>query len=196
MQRGHSGERRSAVGPFPPPCLPARFARPRRASAGVRSARRTHAIGRAARVRGALGFRGLMRPADRSRAPVPTRWHASGDARGARLSASEATPAARTPSLSSTKPQPRATELEACEAVARSLLVARGDALLFSSPLAGGRKKARLFRRLAKVSTWLRSSSARGRPGSLPRRIDERRERTRSRASESGQGPATGPPVA
>jgi hypothetical protein len=56
-----------------------------RASAGVRPARRPHAIGRAARVRGALGFRVLMRPADRSGAPVPTRWRASEAARGARL---------------------------------------------------------------------------------------------------------------
>ena len=41
--------------------------------------------------------------------------------------ASEATPAARAPSLTSAKPQPRATELDECEVVARSLLVARGD---------------------------------------------------------------------
>jgi len=50
------------------------------------------------------------------------------------------------------------------------LLVAERVAMhsCFSSRLAGGRKKARLFSRLAKVSTWLRSSSARGRPGALP----------------------------
>ena len=41
--------------------------------------------------------------------------------------ASEATPAARAPSSASAKPQPRATELDECEEVARSLLVARGD---------------------------------------------------------------------
>jgi hypothetical protein len=54
-------------------------------AAGVRPARRPHAIGRAARVRGAIGSRVLMQPVDRSRAPVPTRWRASADARGARL---------------------------------------------------------------------------------------------------------------
>lgn len=41
--------------------------------------------------------------------------------------ASEATPAARAPSFTSAKPQPCAPELDECEVVARSLLVARGD---------------------------------------------------------------------
>ena len=94
----YSGERRSAVGPFPPPCLPARFARPRRACAGA-APRRPHAIGRADAAGGALGFRVLTRPEDRSRAPVPTRWRASADARGARLRRLGAPPSARAPSL-------------------------------------------------------------------------------------------------
>ena len=41
--------------------------------------------------------------------------------------ASEATPAARAPSLTLAKPQPRAAELDEREVVARSLLVASGD---------------------------------------------------------------------
>ena len=47
--------------------------------------------------------------------------------------ASEESPAARTPSLASAKPQPRTTDL--CEIVARSFLVATGDATKALQPV-------------------------------------------------------------
>jgi len=82
-RRLYPGKRRSAFGsPGRPTSRSLRSP-----SAGLRGdvPRRPHANGPASRVHGTLGSRVLTRPADRSRAPVPTRWRASADARGARL---------------------------------------------------------------------------------------------------------------
>jgi hypothetical protein len=104
--RGHSGKRRSA-------------------SAGLRReypARRPHAIGRASRVRGALGFRVLTRLAGYS-AVVSRHLHASrgplsllAGTRAQTLSAlgyaaSEVSPTARAPSLASAGAEPEAPVL-------------------------------------------------------------------------------------
>ena len=130
-----------------------RGARLLRASAGVRSARRPHAVRPRcarpwrARLPGpyATGVMGTLEgfsnpPAKGLRRAKPAEPHAMtgrgplsrlAGARARTLAAlvyaaSGATPAARAPSLTSPKPQPRATELDEREVVARSLLVPRG----------------------------------------------------------------------